>query len=351
MTVKKNFGEDLIGEDNLDISITPIISVVKRIAPITADLSCHTVSHIFDTEHYEGLCVIDRQNHPIGLIMKNNLSAKLGTQYGYSIYAYREIEQVLDFYPIIVDCNTPIKDVSEMITVRSDDKVYDNVIVTKNNQYLGIVSIKDLLMHITNIEKNYATHLNPLTMLPGNQMINYHIKQQINKRTPCAIFYADLDNFKVYNDLYGFEHGDRIIKITASCIEDTVKIHSDSRHFIGHIGGDDFVFIIYENLEKTQSICQDILSNFSVKIRQCFSAPDLQNGYLQAKDRDGELKRFSLTSLSIAGFVGRLTEFKEVENFSRYIGRVKKETKELKGNSYILYNSDREKIHSYKDRE
>lgn len=334
-------------ENNLDINIAPISNVVQKIEHVTQDIQCHTVSQIFAENTYEGLCVVDELKRPIGLIMKNVLSAQLGTQYGYSIYSNRNIDQVLDFHPIIVDCNTPITKVSEMVTLRSDNKVYDNIIVTKNDKYMGIVSIKDLLMHITSIEKNYAKHLNPLTMLPGNQLITYHIKKSINEKTDCAIFYADLDNFKIYNDVYGFDHGDKIIKLTAMCIEKQVKAYTGSKNFIGHIGGDDFVFIIYDCIEKSQGICLNILSDFGAEVKQFFNAFDLRNNYIKGVNRDGEAKYFDLTTLSIAGFIGEPSKFEQVEEFGKYIGSVKKEAKALKGNSYMLHHPQDDKDISY----
>lgn len=348
MGIQKQLSYDLIDNDMVNINIAPISNVVQKIEHITIDILCYTVSQIFATNTYEGLCVVDELKHPIGLIMKNNLSAQLGTQYGYSIYSNRTIDQVLDFSPIIVDCNTPIKKVSEMVTRRSNEKVYDNVIVTQDSKYMGMVSIKDLLMHITSIEKNYAKHLNPLTLLPGNQLITHHIKKNIENKTPCAIFYADLDNFKVYNDVYGFDHGDKIIKLTASCIERQITT-ADPQHFIGHIGGDDFVFIIYGHIEDSQKICRNILSDFTSQVRQFFSAVDLRNGYIKGVNRNGEAKHFNLTTLSIAGFIGELSGFKQVEEFGRYIGQVKKEAKALEGNSYKLYHSKNANSFSYSD--
>jgi diguanylate cyclase (GGDEF)-like protein len=308
---------------------------------------CYMIKEYMYKKQCEGVAIVNEYKEPIGLIMKTDLDAKMATQYGYSIYAKRQVLLLMDHYPIIVDYNIPIKRVSEIVTLREVDKVYDNIIVTQNGEYYGIVSVRNLLQQITNIETNYARHLNPLTLLPGNKIINSIISKNISLNKKVAICYLDLDNFKVYNDTYGFENGDKIIKMTARIIEKHVQNYFPFDSFIGHIGGDDFVFIIQNNLDNLNEALIRILDEFDQSIKQFFSQDDLIKGKIYAYDRNKSLKEFDITSASIGVYSGGLQGFQCVEKFGEYIGGIKKKAKETTGNCYVIYDENNRMVNHY----
>ena len=151
----------------------------------------------------------------------------------------RPITLVMDNHPLIVDFKTNIDVVSKVAMTRSDESLYDYIIVTKNSLYYGVVTVKDLLEKTTQLEVNYAKHLNPLSGLPGNILIEIKLGEYIANSSPFTILYIDIDNFKAFNDNYGFENGDKMLlhlaRIITRCVS---KFHQDS--FLGHIGGDDY---------------------------------------------------------------------------------------------------------------
>ncbi len=138
---------------------------------------------------------------------------------------------------------------------------------------------------------------NPLTKLPGNPSIQKKIEEVIAKQEKFAVMYLDLNNFKVYNDVYGFKEGDNVIKQTAKLIE-TVSLNYDFSSFLGHIGGDDFICIC--KAESAEEIAKQIIMEFNFLAPSFYNETDRQRGYVSAKDRSGDMKDFALLSIAIA---------------------------------------------------
>ena len=144
---------------------------------------------------------------------------------------------------------------------------------------------------------NRSLDANPLTHLPGNVTIIDELQMHIDSGKTFAVGYADLDKFKAYNDKYGFEKGDVVIKETARTLIKGVRDIGGPNTFVGHVGGDDFVFITDENI--ADEVCRAIISDFDKKIPLFYAAEDIKNGYIIAEDRQGNIQKFGLLSISI----------------------------------------------------
>ncbi|WP_432401803.1 GGDEF domain-containing protein [Wukongibacter sp. M2B1] len=310
-------------------------SIVEQNKSFNIGTPCGVIKSYFERSNLDGACITNN-DLPVGLIMSHNLDSSLAHQYGIALYYNRPISLIMDYSALIVDYQTPINIVSEQAMSRPDKKTYDNIIVTKNSKYFGIVSVKKLLQYAISFEKSYARELNPLTQLPGNVIINRVLNDAITLNRICCILYFDLDNFKVYNDLYGFENGDKVIKLTADIINKNIKSDFPYTSFVGHIGGDDFVSLIECRIEDCEVLCEKIISEFDKSILDCFNEIDRKNKYIAAEDRNGKLKNFNLTSLSIAGFYGNPKDFNTVENFAKFMGTIKKDVKKINHSSYIV---------------
>jgi len=136
---------------------------------------------------------------------------------------------------------------------------------------------------------------NPLTKLPGNTSIQQAIERMLGK--PMAVCYVDINNFKPYNDTYGFSRGDEVLRIVARIMSNTVKESTDNG-FVGHIGGDDFVFIV--PFDQAEQVCKTLLANFTVIVSELFEEGDKTRGFYVAKDRKGEAQPIPLLGISIA---------------------------------------------------
>ena len=144
---------------------------------------------------------------------------------------------------------------------------------------------------------NRAKYANPLTGLPGNIMIAWEIKHYISDMIPFVAIYIDLDNFKIYNDLYGFEDGDIVLVETAKILRNLLSEITEE-NFLGHIGGDDYI-ILLRNVD-VESVCNQIIRRFDEKVNEFYSVQHQKQQYVIAKNRSGETEKFPLMSISLA---------------------------------------------------
>ena len=195
---------------------------------------------------------------------------------------------------------------------------------------------KELIAHIRMIRRRSGIDLeaNPLTRLPGNVSILDELSKRLAKTDLFAVCYVDLDKFKSFNDTYGFNHGDAVIKETARILLRAVQAQGCADDFVGHIGGDDFVVITA--LERAEKICTSIIELFDKAAPSFYNETDRANGYIIAKDRQGVEQRISLLSISI-GVVSN--EFRKIEHVAQ-IGEIgaelKKYAKSLQKSNYVM---------------
>jgi len=175
--------------------------------------------------------------------------------------------------------------------------------------------------------------VNPTTRLPGTNIIQREMSLRVEKRKRFAVCYADLDNFKAYNDYYGYHYGDGLIKMTSEIIRDVVYSHTKDG-FVGHIGGDDFVFIIPP--DKVHLICDRIINIFDRMIIRRYKKEDVLRGYIVTTNRRGKNEKFPIMTLSIAVIVNQKSMFKHVGEISHMIMDLKCYTKTLPGSNYFI---------------
>jgi diguanylate cyclase (GGDEF)-like protein len=179
-----------------------------------------------------------------------------------------------------------------------------------------------------------AFDANPLSKLPGNTSIIQRIQEMIDREEDFALAYADLDYFKSFNDKYGFSRGDEILMMTARVIVNTIRGFSEIRSFVGHIGGDDFVFILPP--DKVELACQRVVENFDSIVPHFYDEDDRAKGYIQSTDREGNMRTFPLMAISIAvvfNVGGRLKHYGEASQIAMTL---KKKAKENPKSSYVL---------------
>lgn len=175
--------------------------------------------------------------------------------------------------------------------------------------------------------------VNPTTRLPGTNVIEREISRRIKRGQDFAACYADLDNFKAYNDYYGYHYGDSLIKMTSEIIRDVVY-SSTKDGFVGHIGGDDFVFTIPP--EKIHTICDNIIKIFDRMIIRRYKKEDVKRGYIVTINRRGKKESFPIMTLSIAVIVNQKRIFRHLGEISHMITDLKCYTKTLPGSNYFV---------------
>ncbi|MDD4953376.1 MAG: response regulator [Candidatus Omnitrophica bacterium] len=194
---------------------------------------------------------------------------------------------------------------------------------------------KELLARIRMILRRTERDLeaNPLTRLPGNVSILNELSRRIDKTAPFAVCYIDLDKFKSYNDTYGFEHGDQVIRETARILIRATQGHGNSEDFIGHIGGDDFVIITTPGA--ADGICEYIIAEFDKTSPSFYNEIDRKNGYIIAKDRQGKQQRTSLLSVSIGVVTNEYRKIEHVAQVGEIGAELKEAAKHMERSNYV----------------
>ncbi|MFC1657779.1 response regulator [Candidatus Omnitrophota bacterium] len=174
---------------------------------------------------------------------------------------------------------------------------------------------------------------NPLTKLPGNVSILNELSLRLESNALFAVAYIDLDKFKSYNDKYGFELGDEVIRETARILIKTVHEQGNPGDFIGHIGGDDFVVITTP--EKVDGICKQVIAEFGARSPSFYNESDRQKGHIISQNRKGQEEEVSLLSVSIGVVTNASRKITHVAEIGEIGAELKGYAKSLEGNSYI----------------
>ena len=176
--------------------------------------------------------------------------------------------------------------------------------------------------------------MSPLTGLPGNVQINSELKKHLLNNDEFSILYLDLDNFKAYNDVYGFLKGDQIIKFTADTIVRCVHEYIHEGAFVGHIGGDDFIAIV--PTLQCDEICKNIIANFDSNVTKFFTDEDNEKGYIEVANRKGIIEQFPLTAISIGVVEADIGRFNNMLEIGEAGAQVKHNAKSIMGSSYFI---------------
>ena len=194
---------------------------------------------------------------------------------------------------------------------------------------------KELLARIRMILRHTERDLeaNPLTRLPGNVSILNELSQKIKSKALFAVCYLDLDKFKSYNDKYGFEHGDEVIKETARLLVRSAKGFGNPDDFIGHIGGDDFVIVTTP--DKTDNLCQKIILEFESLVPSFYNEKDRKNSFIIAKDREGKEQKVPLLSISIGVVTNEHRKITHVAQIGEIGTELKAYAKSLERSNYV----------------
>lgn len=306
---------------------TRVEQITQKIRPVTPEQSIEEIEERLKKEDVTGLTIV-KHNKPIGVVTNFSLRSSLSGPFGYSLFHQRPVKSVLQHQFIAVDAQTPINIVSKLAMMREKEHLYDLITVTKNGEYFGVVSVKDLLEATMQLEINFAKHLNPLSELPGNLMIEQQLQEAIGAKKDAIVLYIDIDHFKPYNDYYGFEAGDEVIMAMAQIL----KKVAHPLDFIGHIGGDDF--ILMTTTDRGISIAKEIIRWFDHQLISHYRPTDFENGFITSNNRKGVQENFPLISLSIVGVNTRqYSSFKSLSEDASYL---KKKCKQIKGSHWII---------------
>jgi len=175
---------------------------------------------------------------------------------------------------------------------------------------------------------------NALTHLPGNRAIIDEIQKKISSAAPFSVLYFDLNNFKAFNDRYGFIRGDQAIKLTAEILTRHTGEWKRSPTFVGHIGGDDFVIITA--VHDPADLCESIIREFDASIAALYDEDDRARGMITSVDRRGNKIDFPIMGLAIAVVTNRQKAFSHPGEVALVAGDLKKWVKSATGSAYVV---------------
>ena len=245
-----------------------------------------------------------------------------------------------------------ILEVCKKIRSNEDNSITPIIVISSNKEKQHRISVlKECVEHYIKspIDEEYLYYtvknvirllyinrrVSPLTGLPGNVQIQAEMKKRLLNKEGFVMLYFDLDNFKAYNDVYGFLNGDEIIKFTGKTIVRNIEGPTSGDGFVGHIGGDDFVAIVSVN-DNYEYICQNIIAEFEKEVVKFFNADDVEKGYLEVPNRRGIIEEFPLTSISVGVVVADKGRFHNVLEIGEAGAQVKHLAKTTMGSAYSI---------------
>ncbi len=322
--IKKSYkGKSFLKKDRRLLSNNIDKSFIEKVDAITDDSSLHDL-FIYFKEHTKNtfVPVVNSEKKILGAIYEVDIKKISYSQYGLSLAKNQSFKAKLKHYlqPVPeIDISWGIDKALEIFNMRNDAK---GIFVSKDSIYYGFISLNNLLLlsYKRNIE--IAENQNPLTKLPGNNQIDDFIYNIFDKKLQAQIIYFDFNDFKPFNDTYGFRLGDRAILMFSEILQKYLSRES----FIAHIGGDDF-FVGFVNMsyENVYNMIFNIQKEFEHNVQSLYNENDLKKGHITAKDRYGTTREFEL--LSISASIIEVNENSSIENFNSKLGEIKKRSK------------------------
>jgi len=223
-------------------------------------------------------------------------------------------------------------------TTLGSDEITKGIEIGADEFLIKPFNITELQVKLQRLLARHSEELgyNPLTKLPGNTYIEKELTNRLDREGEFAFCYLDIDNFRVYNNFYGYQKGDEVILFTANTIKIAISEMGNSADFIGHIGGDDFIFIT--SIDKADRICEYIIDRFDKIILKHYDEVDSGKGFMLARDKDDKLKEYPMMTVSIGILTNTIEEFMQlpiiIEKLTDLKIKARKDPERKKG-SYI----------------
>jgi diguanylate cyclase (GGDEF)-like protein len=280
------------------------------------------------TPELESIVVV-HETEVLGLVLRREFMNLYASLYGKELYGKQAILRFINRNIMQVDKKQPLEEASYRLTTSLDIHT-DEFIILDDCRLAGKGRLIDLLHEITKLQICRARHANPLTLLPGNVPIQQQLQKLFSLNTAFTVCYFDLDNFKPFNDFFGFSRGDKVLRFVSELLASNID---DKIDFIGHIGGDDFVVIFRsDNWEAT---VRRIIEQFDDSIG------GLYNGHIgcviTAMDREGQQRQYGQMTLSVGAVVVRPPHWRRHIDLSEEASFAKHHAKAMPGSSIYIH--------------
>jgi diguanylate cyclase (GGDEF)-like protein len=268
--------------------------LVVRVPALGLEATVDAVAKAFaDDGNLRNVALVDGER-PVALINRQAFVDRYSRPFFKELYGRKSALPFANTAPLILDKYTGLDAMTAVLTSSDQRYLTEGFVVTEGGRYLGLGGGEQLVRVVTEARIEAARHANPLTFLPGNIPISEHIGRLLDSGGQFVACYGDLNDFKPYNDHYGYWRGDEMIRLVAR----TLVSHCDPRRdFVGHVGGDDFVVLFQSN--DWMDRCEKVIEVFNANARKLFDEEALSRGGIEAEDRHGVRRFFAFTTLSI----------------------------------------------------
>jgi len=296
--------------------------IVIPVPPVEVSTPNEKLASFFTSQPDVHAVAVVSEEKPIGLINRRRFMDQFAQQYYRELFGRKPCTIFMQQDPLVVDRRTPFESLQNILTGADQRYLHDGFIITDNGRYLGLGTGESLVRAVTELRIEAARYANPLTALPGNIPITEHLDRLLSGNKPFVVCYADLNNFKPFNDQYGYWRGDLIIRMAAGTL---VKYADPQFDFVGHVGGDDFVVVFQSDAWEDR--CLQIIHEFNSSVREKFSKSDIEQNGFWGEDRKGGRCFFPMTSLSIGAVITNPGQFVTSEEVASAAAAAKRNAK------------------------
>lgn len=310
---------NLVRAGGSDVTLARVTTWVEPQHPAT---TVDELAEVFQAHVGLSAIALVDNGHPVGMVHRQTFNDSYSKPFFKELYGRTPAINFANTNPLVLQKHAGIDAMTDVLISADQRYLSEGFIVTENGQYAGLGSGQQLVRIVTEVRIEAARHANPLTFLPGNIPINEHIRRLLKAGTKFVACYADLNDFKPFNDHYGYWQGDEMIRLAARTL---ISYCEPQKDFVGHVGGDDFM-ILFQS-EDWERRCRLILEYFNQHARDLFDERALQRGGIDAEDRHGVMRFFPFTTLSLGAIVIESGRFERPDAVASAAAAVKHKAK------------------------
>jgi EAL domain-containing protein (putative c-di-GMP-specific phosphodiesterase class I)/GGDEF domain-containing protein len=271
---------------------------------------------------------------PLGLINRLQYMNNAARPYYRELFGRQSCMDQANLSPRLVELTHDVDELLGILTSEDQRYLSDGFIVTSNGRYVGLGTGDQIVRSVTEARIEAARHANPLTFLPGNIPITQHIDRLLERGVEFVACYADLNNFKPFNDQFGYWRGDEMIRLLAQVCLSQCDPRND---FVGHVGGDDFMLLLQR--DDWHAACERIIADFNERALLLFDEGSRQRGGIEAEDRHGVMRFFPCTTLAIGAVPVQRGAYRSAEMLANQAALAKHAAKQQTTGLYVMAGS------------
>ncbi len=309
-----------------------VLGLARRINPVHPNTKLESVLRLLETDaDLMSVPVVDADGQALGIINRYVMADRLFRPHVRDLFGNKPCSLVMSRDVLRLEAKSSLQQASDLIADSSYRHATEGVLVTEQGQYRGLLLVGDLLRLVTEFQVQAARYANPLTLLPGNVPLNDCIDRWLREGSRFAAAYLDIDNFKAFNDRFGYRMGDEVILLLADLLKSRLTL---GESFVGHIGGDDFMALLLS--AHWEHALGQILQDFEDGVRGFFDDRTLVDGGYWSENRRGDAVFYPIPSLSIGALCVTPGMFDSHRDLSNVLAELKKAAKKLPGNQLFV---------------